>query len=354
MDIEVSGLNQGAQTAGGGFTVQILGPDDRVLHTEANMPGVGEDGSWWVTASIPVPYIPSGLGYIRALVDAADSVAEADEDNNYGEAQNRTEVVPRRYTMRNAWVFDPAPGANGDRQANPGERVLVGVRVRHNGPGDAEDVTVSLSSSDPDVTVVRTGITYAAWSAGTMRNSTGHVLRFSPDATPHEVAIDVAVTTGPHVFWRLGDEEDEEDYVDRWQDTVLIPIVTRPPEFVMRRHWILDPIPGAHRDGVANPGELVSPRVRLKNLGGTATNVRVALAVDDPDVTVVTGDVAGRHSREQHGPPASHRIGRRRTRCHCRCPRDGRRRRPVAVHVRDADRRPAAQLHAASGLGVRP
>ncbi|MEO2006652.1 MAG: CARDB domain-containing protein, partial [Candidatus Poribacteria bacterium] len=297
MDVGVHIHNQGGETAPGGFTVRILASsDDRidsnstVIDTYTETRSLGADENWYVVRSVQTPHLAGGLSYVGALVDAGGTVTESREDNNYGVARFATDVVPRRYTMRRAWVFDPTPNANGDREANPGERVLVSVRLRHDGPGDAERVRVSLSSSDSDVTVLRTGLTLATWAAGATRTSTGHVLRISPTATPHNVPIEVTVTTGPHVA--LGNtEEDGDEYEGRWVVGVVIPIVTRPPELVMRNQWVYDPLPALRQNGEANPGERIYPRIRLKNLGGTAENVRVALTVADTDLTVLNGEV---------------------------------------------------------------
>ncbi len=109
------------------------------------------------------------------------------------------------------------------------------------------------------------------------RNNTGFALDISPDAQPRDATLSVTVTTahgGP------------------WQFSVVLPVVYAPVEFVQRSSWVFDPEPGGDRDGQAEAGERVRPRLRLLHVGTEeAQNVRVTLATDDPEVTVVQGEV---------------------------------------------------------------
>ncbi|MAF08986.1 hypothetical protein CMK11_00910, partial [Candidatus Poribacteria bacterium] len=181
------------------------------------------------------------------------------------------------FTKRNAWVYEPtASTRNG--QADAGERVQPRVRLKNDGPEDAENVTVTLSTDDPDVTVVNGTATHATWPVGAARNNDGLVLDISSEATPHDVTLTVDVTAeegGP------------------WQFTFILPVVASAstPTFVKRNAWIYDPTPRADKDGVAEPGERVRPRIRLVNGGpADAANVGVTLTITDEDVTVVRAE----------------------------------------------------------------
>ncbi|MAF10586.1 hypothetical protein CMK11_09050 [Candidatus Poribacteria bacterium] len=185
-------------------------------------------------------------------------------------------VPPLEFTKRSAWVFDPSPDGNKDGVANPGERILPRVRLRNDGPGDATNVTVTLSTTDPDVTVTNGVVTHSTWPEGTARNSDGLALDVSPDATAHDVSMLVDVTA---------------DGAGPWQFAFIVPVVASAPRFAKRNAWIYEPT-ASTRNGMAEAGESVLPRVRLKNEGGAdAENVSVTLTIDDPDVTIVSGTV---------------------------------------------------------------
>ena len=182
------------------------------------------------------------------------------------------------FALESSWVFDPRPGGNRDHRANRGESILPRVRVRNVGSDEAQGVTVLLASADPDVTVTAGEIAYAEWPAGGARNNTGFALDISPDAQPRDATLSVTVTTahgGP------------------WQFSVALPIFYAPVEFIQRSSWVFDPNPGGDRDGQAEAGERVRPRLRLLHVGTEeARNVRVTLATDDPEVTVVQAEAA--------------------------------------------------------------
>ena len=171
------------------------------------------------------------------------------------------------------WIFDGALG-NGDGWASPGERVEPRVRLLNDGPGDAKGVPATLEIADPDVAIVTGSVTHATWPAGEARNNDGFVLDISPDAVPHDVSVDVHLTA---------------DNGGPWELTFTFPIVV--VTFAKRKCWIYEPT-AMTRNGYADPGERILPRVRMKNEGPEdAQNVIVTLSIADPDVIVVNGSV---------------------------------------------------------------
>ncbi len=125
------------------------------------------------------------------------------------------DTVPARFALRNAWVWDPEPGANHNGQANPGERIFPRVRIRNLGQASASDVQAVLSIADDDVTVVNGIVTHDEWPGGEARNNNGFVIDIAPDATSHDVHAVLSVTA---------------DDVGPWQFAVTIRIVA--PEAV--------------------------------------------------------------------------------------------------------------------------
>ena len=176
------------------------------------------------------------------------------------------------FELRVSWLFDPEPGGNRDGMATPGERVLPRVRLRNIGVGDAQDVQVTLSTADPDIGITQGEVTHATWPAGVARNNEGFVLDVASDARAHNTTLVARVAAADGGAWEFD-----------VPFSVVGPLI----DIRLRRVWLFDPKPGGNRDGVASPAESVLPRVRLVNYGpSTAQNVRVALAVDDPAVTV--------------------------------------------------------------------
>ncbi|MAF12930.1 hypothetical protein CMK11_20970, partial [Candidatus Poribacteria bacterium] len=180
------------------------------------------------------------------------------------------------FSLRNSWVFDPTPGGDKDGVADAGERVQPKVRLRNDGPLDGADVQVSLTTDDPDVTVVSGHVTHETWPAGVARNNDGLVLDISADATSHDALLTVTVasnTGGP------------------WTFPLVMSIAAPAVQFSLRNSWVFEPT-AATRNGKADAGERVQPRIRLRNDGpDEAQNVTVTLTTDDEDVRTVSSQV---------------------------------------------------------------
>ncbi|MAF09890.1 hypothetical protein CMK11_05500 [Candidatus Poribacteria bacterium] len=72
---------------------------------------------------------------------------------------------------------------------------------------------------------------------------------------------------------------------------LLAAISTSALAFARRADWVFDP-PPANRNGKGDAGERVLPRLRLLNdRPGAAQNVVATFTTNDPDITVVAGEV---------------------------------------------------------------
>ena len=219
--------------------------------------------------------LADGLSYTVyvTLVDVTGRVLDAALTQSVGFSIDKLD--PPTFAKRNSWMNEPDPNTRNE-QADPGERVLPRVRLINDGPEDAQNVVVTLTIVDPDVTVVSGTVTHATWPAGDLRNNDGFVLDIDPGATSHDVDVTVDVTA---------------DNGGPWQFSFTIPVVGPALTFTERNSWIFEPGPDT-RNGQADPGERVLPRVRLINDGPEdAQNVVVTLTIVDPDVTVVSGTV---------------------------------------------------------------
>jgi hypothetical protein len=183
-------------------------------------------------------------------------------------------ALPAELASRSFWMRDKSTG-NANGEANPGERIEIKARLKNDGPVDAQNVVATLSSNDPDVTVVNGQVTHATWPAGVARNNDGLLVQIAAGATG-SVAFTLDVTA---------------DNGGPWQFTYTLPIVPLPTtSLVSRNFWIRDKITG-NADGDANAGERVEVKARLKNESDTdLVNVVAALSSDDP-VTLVNWQV---------------------------------------------------------------
>jgi len=182
-------------------------------------------------------------------------------------------AAPVVMSARSFWMRDKSTG-NADGDANPGERVELKARMKNASSVDAENVVVTLSSTD-DVTIVNRQITHATWPAGVARNNNGLVVEIGAGAT-ESVTFTIDVTA---------------DNGGPWQFTYTLPVVATPAEFAMRSTWARGKTTG-DADGQVEPGERVELRVRLKNNGQTtAENVVVLLGTADANVTVAADTV---------------------------------------------------------------
>ena len=182
------------------------------------------------------------------------------------------------FSRLRSWLYDPAPGGNRDRQANRGERVRPIVRLRQNGPSRAVNVRVTVDVDDPKVTVAHGEAQYSTWWPGESITLNRFAMDIGWDAVPHDVTVVFNVSA---------------DNGGPWQFTHVFPIVYRPVDFERRTAWVFDPAPGGDRDGQAEAGERVLPRVRMRSVGVEDTGaVTVRLKTNNPDVTVVSGEVS--------------------------------------------------------------
>ncbi|MEO2005216.1 MAG: hypothetical protein ABGY41_14095, partial [Candidatus Poribacteria bacterium] len=176
-------------------------------------------------------------------------------------------AAPVALTQRSFWIRDKVTG-NADRQANPGERVEVKVRLKNDSLVDARNVVATISGDD--VTSVTGQVTHATWPAGVARNNDGLVVEIGAGASGSvTLTLDVTADNG-----------------GPWQFTYTLPIVALPTAGLAERSfWARDQGVG-NADGDANPGERVKIKARLKNESDTNfLNVVATLSTDDPNVT---------------------------------------------------------------------
>ena len=108
---------------------------------------------------------------------------------------------PPEIAQRADWIWDPSPGGNADRVANPGETFRWALRLKNTG-GSAQNAVASIVINDDDVTVVRATVSHAEWAAKRAKTHV-FVLGIAPDATAHDIIATVSVTADSGGPWQF-------------------------------------------------------------------------------------------------------------------------------------------------------
>ncbi|MBT7097883.1 hypothetical protein HN937_10950, partial [Candidatus Poribacteria bacterium] len=182
---------------------------------------------------------------------------------------------PVEFAQRNAWLFDPAPGGDGDGQAEAGERVFPRIRLRNAGVADATNVTVRLMRQEGSVAVVAGEVPHDSWPAGEARNNNGFVIEVGALAQPQDMAFTVNVQADGGVSWAF---------------PYTFPITSPPVQLAVEDAWLSS---GTARLEEARPGQTVRPRLRLRHVGTEPASGFVAtLVATDDDIAITTVSAA--------------------------------------------------------------
>jgi hypothetical protein len=100
--------------------------------------------------------------------------------------------------LSNQAVEDPAPGGDGDGKAEPLETVNVVLTVDNNGSATASAVTGTLSTSDPDVTIVDGSASFGDVPGGGSASNSGSpfVVTIAADPADDLVEFQLTLATG--------------------------------------------------------------------------------------------------------------------------------------------------------------
>jgi hypothetical protein len=168
-------------------------------------------------------------------------------------------------------VDDDATGTssgNGDGLPNPGETIELPVRLKNFGATGATDVSATLTSADPYVTILDGVETFGSIPAGGMAWS----------ADDFDIAIDSSCPDGHAARFGL----DVTSGVNEWHSLIDLEVVSAELNNVGFTLYNLGP------NGIFDPGETVQLSVRLRNDGGAnASNVSATLTSVNPYVSVV-------------------------------------------------------------------
>jgi hypothetical protein len=173
-------------------------------------------------------------------------------------------------------TIDPAPGGNANRRAEGAERVTERMRVKNSGDITGQNVFVTLTTSDPDIKVVKGRRGVGTWLPG-QRRAFDFILDIAADATEHIADATITLT------------------MEGCRDTVFdIEIRIFPglscPVFARRSNWTHDPPEGGDGDGKAEGGERIAAKIRVKNDSAIpGQKVFATFTTGDSDITIVKG-----------------------------------------------------------------
>ncbi len=162
---------------------------------------------------------------------------------------------------------------NGDGVANPGETIELWATVRNVGAADATDVTGTLTTTTPGVTILNPTASWADIPQGGQGTNTT-ALRFQ---------VASSVTDGTALSFTLT--------MTDAANTRLLPLqyVTAAPNLAHYWHQMSDLTTG-NGNGVIDPGEVIVVPVTVSNRGSTgALNVTALASSGSAQITVLAG-----------------------------------------------------------------
>jgi len=185
------------------------------------------------------------------------------------------------YVIENSYEINDAIGGNNNGLLDYGETNLLSLTVKNVGMGQAENVDVTISTTNTYITITDSTANYGNIAPGTTAVVTNgfaySVANNIPDQ--EEVTFKVNATNG----------------TDSWNSNFSI--VAHAPVLEYVDHIIADPT--GNNNGKLDPGETVNIIIEIENSGSSeAFNILGLLTIQDPFVTVNTaqisfGDIAG-------------------------------------------------------------
>lgn len=173
-------------------------------------------------------------------------------------------------------TLDDTDTGNGDGQPGPGETVDVALSVANLGTAEAPSVEASVSTSDPEVTIVSGDCSYGDIGAGGEAvGSPPLTVSIDPGCEDgHVVRFDVAISSG--------------GVRTTWTGAVSLTVAA---PVLSAGSYSIDDVAGGDGDGVAEPGEALSIMVEIENGGlAPALSATATLASVGPEVAVTQGD----------------------------------------------------------------
>jgi PKD repeat protein len=179
------------------------------------------------------------------------------------------------YVIEDSYVINDAAGGNGNGLMDYGETNLLSITMKNVGVEQAENVVVTLSTINTNITITDSTANYGNIAAGTTAVVTdGFAISVAgniPDLEP--VSMEVTATDGS----------------DTWFSYISIEAHSPVLEFL--GFVIADP--AGNNNGKIDPGETVDITINIENSGSSgAFNVSGVLTENDPFVTINTSQMS--------------------------------------------------------------
>jgi len=253
------------------FSANVSGPNGAVENAMVCVSN--EDGSVYAVAYTDA----AGLASITfdEPVQTPGNATVTVTRHNFMPYQALIPVIPQEgpYVVKESYIINDASGGNGNGMMDYGESILFTLSVKNVGIETAEDVVVTLTTSDEYVTITDGEENYG-------------------DVEPDEIvsvadgfAFDVAedLPDGHAVLFEVA----ASDGTDIWMSNVVI--TGHAPNLQVGNYTIDDS--GGNNNGFLDPGETVEMTVNVENAGSAdAYEVIASLTSTDPMLTVLTSD----------------------------------------------------------------
>ena len=177
-------------------------------------------------------------------------------------------------------IVDSAPGGDDDGFPEPGESVIMSVRLAHSGGAGAEDVSAMLSESDAYITVSDDAAYWPDIAVGTSAESISDHFAFQIDpTTPDEHIVTFALIY--------------TCYCGGGSMPISVEIGGPKPELVYAPPAVIDDAIGGDGDGYPEPGESVAMAITLENDGEeNATGISGGITTSSSYATVTDANAA--------------------------------------------------------------
>ncbi|HTX88639.1 MAG TPA: C25 family cysteine peptidase, partial [Bacteroidales bacterium] len=172
------------------------------------------------------------------------------------------QVIPgnQPWVILSSFTVDDSVGGNNDHDADYGEAIRLNVTVTNLGTVPCSNATGTLSTPDTNVLITENTECFGSIPAG--GTVTAH------DA--FSVSIHTNVTDQHVVVFNL----EISDGTHSWNSD--LDLVLNAPSLAIGNYYILDPPPGGNNNGILDPGESATLKVRVINQGHAPVNNAVA------------------------------------------------------------------------------
>lgn len=192
--------------------------------------------------------------------------------------QGDVQVIPQTgpYVIKDSFTLNDVAGGNGDGLMDYGESILMTLNMKNVGVVQANNVTVTISSADPYITITDNSEVYGVIGPNQVIGVTDgfafEVANDLPDG--HFIMIDVTATG-------TGDETWNSSFTIEGHAPVL-----EMGDFVINDQ-------AGNNNGKVDPGETVTLIITVMNTGSSeAFNVAAQLSEADPFITINQGQAS--------------------------------------------------------------